>query len=224
MTQDALNRENIWLHPLEAALTWRSEGAHVHAWRDTSLALDAECTHYLFAAEGLTTLTVGERTFTLYPNMFASVPGECAIASASAQGAGMVVSHRNYQGVFQMGGPIEARGRLRYIDGCTDSLLLPPPVLGDPCFNHLHIPAGTAQSEHTHPSVRIGMIVRGQGLCITGEVRTVLHAGLVFILPPGLAHSFHTQASSLDVVVYHPESDMGPTDLDHPMLNRTYRT
>ena len=37
----------------------------------------------------------------------------------------------------------------------------------------------------------------------------------------GELHSFCTAASSLDVVVYHPDSDTGPTHHDHPMLNRT---
>jgi hypothetical protein len=28
--------------------------------------------------------------------------------------------------------------------------------------------------------------------------------------------------SSLDVIAFHPDSDWGPTDGTHPMLNRTY--
>jgi len=26
----------------------------------------------------------------------------------------------------------------------------------------------------------------------------------------------------MDIIAYHPDSDFGPTDIDHPMLNRTY--
>ena len=47
---------------------------------------------------------------------------------------------------FQVGGPIEAMGRLRYIDGCTDSLLIPPWRRGEACLNHLHIPPGVEQT------------------------------------------------------------------------------
>ena len=63
---------------------------------------------------------------------------------------------------FQLG-TLERRGRLRYIDGCTDSLLVPPWRLGEACLNHLHIPAGIEQTMHTHPSDRIGVVVRGTG-------------------------------------------------------------
>jgi len=70
--------------------------------------------------------------------------------------------------VRQFGGPLEATGRLRYVDGCSDTLLVCPPRLGEPCLNHLHIPPHTQQSEHFHPSLRIGVIARGAGVCHTG--------------------------------------------------------
>lgn len=120
-----------------------------------------------------------------------------------------------------MGGPVEQQGRLRYIDGCTDSLLIGPTVLGDPCLNHLHIPAGTAQTRHTHPSIRVGIIARGSGRCVTPEREHSLSPGLLFIIEANCPHSFHTDDSSLDVVVYHPDSDHGPTHHDHPMINKT---
>jgi hypothetical protein len=47
---------------------------------------------------------------------------------------------------FALGGPCEAFGRLRYIDGCSDSLLVGPAVRGDPCLNHLHFPPGVSQT------------------------------------------------------------------------------
>ena len=34
-------------------------------------------------------------------------------------------------------------------------------LLGDPCLNLLHIPPSTRQSAHTHPSIRVGLIVSG---------------------------------------------------------------
>lgn len=62
-----------------------------------------------------------------------------------------------------VGGPIEDRGRLRYIDGCTDTLLIPPWRRGEACLNLLHLPPGIEQTMHTHPSDRAGMTVRGAG-------------------------------------------------------------
>ncbi|HMI92490.1 MAG TPA: AraC family ligand binding domain-containing protein [Polyangiales bacterium] len=137
-------------------------------------------------------------------------------------GQGLVIEQRDYQRVRQWGGPLEPLGRLRYVDGCTDSLLVCPPRSGDACLNHLHIPAHTRQSEHSHPSLRLGVIARGEGVCRTAAGETALHAGLGWLIPPGLVHGFSTTERSLDVLAWHPDSDFGPTDGDHPMLNRTF--
>lgn len=118
-------------------------------------------------------------------------------------------------------GPIEPRGRLRYIDGCTDSLLIPPVKKGDPCLNHLHFPPGIDQTMHTHPSIRVGMVARGRGVCITPLESFSLEPGSVFVLPADAEHKFRTEASSMDVIAYHPDSDWGPEDQFHPMINRT---
>jgi mannose-6-phosphate isomerase-like protein (cupin superfamily) len=67
------------------------------------------------------------------------------------------------------------------------------------------------------------MIVRGEGICVTPHRELSLRPGLAFMIPPDELHSFCTGASSLDVVVYHPDSDTGPTHEDHPMRNRTFR-
>ena len=193
----------------------------VRAWNQSALELSSEGTHYVLAYSGTSTLERLHGTFPLAAGTFASVPGAAVVNGAATEGAGLVITHSGYAGVFQLGGPIEATGRLRYIDGCTDSLLVAPPVLGDPCLNHLHIPAGTTQTRHVHPSIRVGMIVRGEGICVTPDRELSLRPGLAFMISPGELHSFCTRASSLDVVVYHPDSDTGPTHHDHPMLNRT---
>jgi hypothetical protein len=31
-----------------------------------------------------------------------------------------------------------------------------------------------------------------------------------------------TEDSHLDVIAYHPDTDFGPTDDNHPMINRTW--
>jgi hypothetical protein len=37
-------------------------------------------------------------------------------------------------------------------------------------------------------------------------------------------HAFLSEEESLDILAWHPDSDVGPTDEDHPMLNHTLRT
>lgn len=128
----------------------------------------------------------------------------------------------DYHGIYAMGGPIEEQGRLRYIDGCSDSLLCAPPLLGDPCLNHLHFPVGIQQTAHTHPSTRAGIIAKGQGWCDTGQETIALSAGSLFYIAKDTEHRFITDTSTMDVIAYHPDSDWGPTHQEHPMVNRTW--
>ena len=122
---------------------------------------------------------------------------------------------------FQIGGPIEHTGRLRYIDGCTDSLLIPPWRRGEPCLNLLHIPPGIEQTMHTHPSDRIGVVVSGAGQCVTPAGLVDLVPGMIWRIPADDLHRFRTTTDELRIVAWHPDSDTGPTDDDHPMLNRS---
>ena len=116
---------------------------------------------------------------------------------------------------------MEEVGRLKYIDGCTDSLLIPPIMLGDPCLNLLFFPPKIHQTQHTYPSMRVGMVVRGRGCCVTPYEEATLAPGVVFVIPTDGLHSFHTEDSSMTVIANHPESDFGPTHEEHPMINRT---
>lgn len=150
--------------------------------------------------------------------MYFAVPGRMEIQGS---GRGLIASRIGHRGFFHIGGPIEETGRLRYIDGCTDSLLIGPAMMGDPCLNLLHIPPQTNQTAHTHPSIRVGMIVSGDGYCRTREGDKPLTPGLVFVIRTDGLHSFHTQDQSLLIVAWHPDSDFGPTHEHHPMLNRT---
>jgi mannose-6-phosphate isomerase-like protein (cupin superfamily) len=163
-------------------------------------------------------VTIGPDTFTLRTGAYFVASEPVQITSGS--GLGIVLA--NYRGLRQLGGPIEPTGRLRYIDGCSDTLLVCPPRLGEPCLNHLHLPARTDQSEHTHPTARIGVIAKGTGRCRTASGPIDLKEGLGWYIPPGLKHSFVTGEQSLDVLAWHPDSDFGPTDEDHPMVNRTF--
>lgn len=135
----------------------------------------------------------------------------------------VILQATGFLGMNLCGGPIEAKGRLKYIDRCSDSLLIAPPLLGDPCLNHLHFPSGIDQTEHTHPSTRAGMIARGQGYCITPAGEYPLVPGRLFHIPRNGRHRFRTDTDAMmDVIAYHPDSDFGPTHEEHPMVNRTW--
>lgn len=128
----------------------------------------------------------------------------------------------------------EEQGRLSYIDGCTDSMLIPPPRYGDPSLNYLHFPVGIDQSQHRHPDIRAGVIVGGRGTAYAnhgykggaGHEQSWakdLEVGDFFILPENELHSFKTnKGEEMEVIAYHPSTDGGPTDQSHAMLNRTY--
>ena len=189
----------------------------VLGWREDALELSAGDTHYGMVVEGQSTLESDAGRIALRAGMFFVLPGEGRVRG----GAGLVISRLGYRGLFQVGGPLEATGRLRYIDGCSDTLLVCPPVLGEPCLNHLHMPPGTNQTAHTHPSERIGVIVRGSGECRTPGGTFRLRPGMGWRIPTGCLHSFFTTDSALDVLAWHPDSDFGPTHDHHPMVNRT---
>lgn len=189
----------------------------VATWDDARSFHVGVGTHFGFVFDSTATLSSGQGTFTLTAGMYFAAPGPVQIRG----GCGLVITALQYRGFFQIGGPIEETGRLRYIDGCTDSLLIPPVLLGDPCLNLLHIPPRTRQTAHTHPSVRVGLIVRGAGECVTPGGRFSLRPGLAFVIPEETLHSFYTGEESLLVIAYHPDSDFGPTHERHPMINRT---
>lgn len=161
--------------------------------------------------------------FTVKAGQWFTFPYGCSFELQEEGVTKMVITQKvGFTGVAAMGGPIEPLGRLKYIDGCSDTLLSCPPLLGDPCFNHLHFPPNIDQTEHTHPSNRSGGIARGSGLCITPYGEVPLVPGLIFHIPFNGKHRFKTGPDDeLDVIAYHPDSDWGPTDTEHPMVNRT---
>jgi|APSaa5957512535_1039671.scaffolds.fasta_scaffold99240_2 hypothetical protein len=126
-----------------------------------------------------------------------------------------------YLGQFTIG-RLETTGRYSYINGCSDSLLVYPPRVGNPSLNHLHIPKNVDQTAHTHPSQRMGVVTGGKGLLeYPGQKRFRLIPGSVFSIDPFEEHKFRTGATHLDVVAFHPDSMIGWTDDHHPMLDGT---
>lgn len=195
--------------------------SYLSAW-DSALILPYFDTHYIYVHEGTTVLEHEKREHTLYQGMFAVVPGIARVHG----GKGIVVSRKDYLGMFQIGGPVEQEGRLKYIDGCTDSLLASPVKMGDPCLNLLYFPPDIDQTAHNHPSDRIGMIMSGKGRCHAwnhGKEEVIdLVPGMIFCIHTDGYHKFSTPyGQHMRVLAYHPDSDFGPTDEIHPMINRT---
>jgi quercetin dioxygenase-like cupin family protein len=207
--------------------------SYLSAWDDATFRTDDDAaTNYGYVHSGYPVLVLEnsdgthheQRTFNLYPGMYFSVPGRFKLIGSRSQG--IVVSREDHKGFFQIGGSVEYEGRLKYIDGCTDSLLMAPIRLGDPCVNLLYFPAGIDQTAHDHPSDRIGMILSGRGQCHywNGSHEEVIDLvpGMLFCIHAGGLHKFSTlYGEDMRVLAYHPDSDFGPTDENHPMINRT---
>lgn len=181
---------------------------------------DASSTYYGFTLnEGVKLITPEGSEMSLHQGMYFSLPGPVKIQSA---GKLVLFQRFGYRGLPLYGGPLESRGRLNYIDNCAASLLVPPARLGDPCLNLLTFPLQTKQSMHVHPTLRLGIVVEGKGSCHTKAGSTPLQPGDVFSIAPSIPHFFETTDSTLSVIAFHPDSDVGPTDSSHPMLSRTY--
>lgn len=192
-----------------------------HGWRDDppGLSLSAPNSSFFgFVASGTATLHVLEQDYTLVAGQYFSAAGELTISG----GCGIVLERLGHRSLTQVGGPIETSGRLKYIDGCTDTLLIGPVRRGDACLNALFFPSGIDQTLHTHPSDRLGIVANGRGECRTVSRVIDLTPGDVFLIERDSIHGFHTDGrTGMTVIAYHPDSDFGPMDEDHPMINRT---
>ncbi|MFL9999009.1 cupin domain-containing protein [Paraburkholderia sediminicola] len=195
------------------------------AWADDLAVSKPDATHFGYVHEGAVRLEHHGHAWTLRAGQYFCVPGRFALRARDSRG--IVMHCRDYRGLFMIGGPIEHKGRLRYIDQCSDTTLVQPVRRGDPCLNLLYFPPGVVQTAHTHPSDRIGLILSGRGACIArndGSDETIaLEAGMIFCIHAGGRHHFATDrvGDEMRVLAYHPDSDCGPTDDDHAMINRT---
>lgn len=189
----------------------------LYAFDGETLALDLDAAFFGFVQEGSAQIETASGVFTLSEGMYFSANETLTIKG----GKGIVIARMGHRAFFQIGGPVEAKGRLKYIDGCTDSLLIAPIRMGDPCLNLLYFPPGIDQTAHTHPSDRIGVVYSGRGECETPDGVIALEPGVMFRIPLEGTHKFRTTDSEMRVIAYHPDSDFGATDIDHPMINRT---
>lgn len=188
--------------------------------RDGAKVDDPARTSYGFALEGGGRIKKNNLDVRLEAGMYFSLTGPFHL---SGEGKTVVIDRLGFRGMDQFGGPVEETGRLCYIDNCRSSILVPPPRLGDPVFNLLTFPPGVNQTMHIHPSIRMGLVYSGSGKCHTPKTGSLdLEPGMVFLLEEGEIHCFQSFDQPLIVIAYHPDSDVGPTDANHPMLSRTY--
>jgi len=209
---------SAWLSCVRTAGRATIGSVIVDAWHGSACTVGDAGTSFLVACEDAVLATVHGR-HPLPAGSYAVVPDRATVEG----GAGLHVRCAHHRGLFVVGGPVESAGRLRYIDGCSDTLLVAPTVRGDPCLNYLHLPAGVVQTDHDHPSLRAGLVLRGDGVCVVAGRVESLTAGVVFVLEAGTTHRFESGRRPLEIAAWHPDSDFGPTDDDHPMLNRTLR-
>lgn len=198
-------------------------GCLTTGWDKTSEVVKGD-TAYVYAFNATVLVSTPTRRHAIRPGEYGRFAGPAKFTNTNVteeNGGHFLAVKNNHSGTTLKGGPIEQTGRLRYIDGCTDSLLLPPDKYGDPCLNHLHFPQGIDQTMHIHPSARIGIVARGRGVAITPDNEYALIPGLAFVITPDGLHRFRTEGETMDVIAFHPESDFGPQDDDHPMVNRT---
>jgi mannose-6-phosphate isomerase-like protein (cupin superfamily) len=115
------------------------------------------------------------------------------------------------------------QGNLSYIDGGTNTTAINPGRLGDPVINYVHFPARMYQTLHTHPSHRVGMVLRGAGRVELdhGEFFPV-REGEAFFLRRNELHNFITDDEPVILYVWAPDSGTGPTDEVNPLKIRTY--
>jgi hypothetical protein len=214
---------------------------------DYHIQTDQTRTTYGYVLRGNATLNVDENPMELSRGFYFCVPGVFTLKTYGVAHV-VLIERLGFRGMLNVG-MTEKKGRLSYIDGCSDSLLVAPPRMGDPCFNFLHFPVGINQTQHTHPSIRMGIVAEGRGVAYQAKGahgdgwEEPLIEGKMFMLEEQELHSFRTvdlfaydqtasgertdqrlalPNSHMNIIAYHPDSDWGATDQLHPMLNRTY--
>ena len=170
---------------------------------------------YTFETSRIGAITIQKNNYFCIPRGFSEDRTEVVT------GDFFVVVKYGFHGQSVFGEVQNGHGRLSYINGCSDNLLVYPPRMGDPSLNYLHFPSGTTQDFHNHPSDRVGVVINGFGTAETRSDRVRLETGNMFLIEAKEIHKFITH-TEMEIVVYHPDGDWGPTDEVHTMLNRTH--
>ena len=114
-------------------------------------------------------------------------------------------------------------GNLSYIDGGSNTTAINPGRLGDPVVNYVHFPAHMYQTLHTHPSHRIGFILKGNGRVeLDNNQFHHINEGDIFYMRRNTLHNFICDDEDVILFVFAPDSGTGPTDEVNPLKIRTY--
>lgn len=114
-------------------------------------------------------------------------------------------------------------GNLSYMDGGSNTTAVNPGRLGDPVVNYVHFPPNMHQTLHTHPSHRIGLILKGNGkIELDNDEFFDVNEGEVFYMRRYTLHNFITLDEPVIMFVFAPDSGTGPTDEVNPLKIRTY--
>lgn len=114
-------------------------------------------------------------------------------------------------------------GNLSYMDGGTNTTATNPGRLGDPVVNYVHFPPNMYQTLHTHPSHRIGLILKGNGkIELDNDEYFAVNEGEAFYMRRNCLHNFITEDEPVILFVFAPDSGTGPTDEINPLKIRTY--
>lgn len=115
------------------------------------------------------------------------------------------------------------QGNLSYMDGGTNTTAINPGRLGDPVVNYVHFPAGMYQTLHTHPSHRVGMVLKGNGRVeLDHDEYFLIREGDAFFMRRNTLHNFICDDEDVVLYVFAPDSGTGPTDEVNPLKIRTY--
>jgi len=193
----------------------------LHTWSDRDLKLTDVGTHFGYVFTGTPQLIRAEGlVYPLVPGMYFSLSKSGTISGKNA--SGFVITQLDFARTFTLGGPIEHPGEFAYIDGGRSDILLPPIQRGDPGLHALYFPPGVDQTMHDHPSDRIGLVLAGSGSCLSEEREYKFSPGVVMRIPQGIKHKFMTDERGLSLVMFHPDSNIGFSNTNHPMLVQTY--
>lgn len=216
--------DKVQLVPLDKSANYSLRNGEfptdIAIWTGDVTQLSEDASHYIVVYSGEAAVEQDGYTNILRAGHYGVFSGEAEVLSGD--GSALIVSAIGHHAMPLFGGPIEETGRLRYIDNCRNTVLLPPSVKGEPCLNFLDLCAGVTQTAHTHPSLRVGIVLRGNGACGTADGTLPLTTGTMFVIPPGTSHSFQSQGEPMKIVIYHPDSADGPTHVNNTMLNNTF--
>ena len=100
---------------------------------------NSSSTMFGFVTQGTFEITSGNQTWLVQEGNFMSLKTIFSVNPLKNNSKMFAIIRYGYRGI-DLVGKVESTGRLSYIDGCTDTLLISPPRKGDACLNHLHFP------------------------------------------------------------------------------------